>query len=96
MIAVFDQEPDLQVLNGRYGPYISYKKQNYKIPKGQDATNLTLDDVRAIVADEANASKSSRRATTTKKAASAKKTATKKTSTATKSTAKKKTAKAAK
>lgn len=96
VIAVFDQEPDLQVLNGRYGPYISYKKQNYKIPKGQDATNLTLDDVRAIVADEANASKSSRRATTTKKAASAKKTATKKTSTATKSTAKKKTAKAAK
>lgn len=31
----FDEDPDLKVLNGRYGPYISYKKQNYKIPKNK-------------------------------------------------------------
>ena len=53
----FDEEPDLQVLNGRYGPYICYKKQNYKIPRKTDAATLTLDDCRAIIADEANASK---------------------------------------
>ena len=32
IIKTFDDEPDLQVLNGRYGPYICYKKENYKIP----------------------------------------------------------------
>ena len=53
----FDEEPQMQVLNGRFGPYISYNKQNYKIPKKVDATKLTLEECRAIVADEANASK---------------------------------------
>jgi len=32
-IKVFDADPDMQVLNGRYGPYISYQKKNYKIPE---------------------------------------------------------------
>ena len=32
VIKEFDNEPELQVMNGRYGPYISYKKKNYKIP----------------------------------------------------------------
>ncbi len=57
VLKTFDEEPEMQVLNGRYGPYISYKKQNYKIPRKTDAATLTLDDCRAIVADEANASK---------------------------------------
>ncbi|WP_108822082.1 type I DNA topoisomerase [Dysgonomonas sp. Marseille-P4361] len=34
LIKTFSEEPDLQILNGRYGPYISYNKSNYKIPKG--------------------------------------------------------------
>jgi DNA topoisomerase-1 len=82
VIATFAEEPELQVLNGRYGPYISYKKQNFKIPKGKDAAQLTLADVRAIVADESNATKSSARraarAAATKKPAAAKKPATRK------------------
>ena len=57
VLLTFDEEPQLQVLNGRFGPYISYNKQNYKIPKKVDATKLTLEECRAIVADEANASK---------------------------------------
>ena len=69
------------MLNGRYGPYISYKKQNFKIPKGKDAAQLTLADVRAIVADESNATKSSARraarAAATKKPATRKKKAAK-------------------
>jgi len=70
VLRTFDEEPELQVLNGRFGPYISYKKQNFKIPKGQDAAALTLEDCRAIVADEANASKGGaarRRAATTRR-----------------------------
>lgn len=51
------EEPELQVLNGRFGAYISYKKQNYKIPRKINATTLTLEQCREIVADEANASK---------------------------------------
>ena len=57
VLLTFDEEPQMQVLNGRFGPYISYNKQNYKIPKKVDATKLTLEECRAIVADEANASK---------------------------------------
>ena len=71
----------MQVLNGRFGPYICYKKANYKIPKDKDAKALTLADCREIVADEANASKSSVRRAAAKKTtrkATTRKTATKK------------------
>ncbi|MDO5035722.1 MAG: type I DNA topoisomerase [Porphyromonas sp.] len=44
-------DEELQVLNGRYGPYISYKKQNYKIPKGTEAEALTEEEARKIVAE---------------------------------------------
>jgi DNA topoisomerase-1 len=37
----YEDEPDLRVLNGRYGPYISYKKKNYKIPEGVEPADLT-------------------------------------------------------
>ena len=35
---------DLLVLNGRFGPYISYKKNNYKIPKETDPTKINIDE----------------------------------------------------
>lgn len=40
IIKTFDDEPDLQILNGRWGPYIVYKKKNFKIPKGSDPSKL--------------------------------------------------------
>lgn len=40
IIKTFEDEPDLQVLNGRYGPYIAYQKENYKIPSDIDPTTL--------------------------------------------------------
>ena len=61
VIKTFDEEPELKVVNGRYGPYIVYKKQNVKIPKGKDAESLTLEECREIVSDEANVSKGSLR-----------------------------------
>ncbi len=51
VISVFDEEPELRVLNGRWGPYISYKKKNYKIPKKVEATNLTLEDCMKIISE---------------------------------------------
>ena len=46
---------DIQVLNGRYGPYIKEGKNNYKIPRGTKAESLTLEDCRAIIAQAATA-----------------------------------------
>lgn len=46
-----DNDELIQVLNGRYGSYISYKKQNYRIPKETDARLLTLEDCRTIIAN---------------------------------------------
>ena len=57
-ILVFEHEGDeLKVLNGRYGPYISYKKKNFKIPKGTELTTLTLEDCIAIMENPENAPK---------------------------------------
>ncbi len=41
---------DIQVLNGRYGPYITDKKKNAKIPKDRDPKSLTLEECRALLA----------------------------------------------
>ncbi len=66
VLKTFDEEPDLKVMDGRFGPYIVYKKQNVKIPKGKDAEALTLEDCRAIVADESNLSKGAAKRRTTR------------------------------
>ncbi|MBB6610432.1 type I DNA topoisomerase [Pontibacter sp. Tf4] len=44
MIKTFDENPDVQVLNGRYGPYIVVGKKNVKIPKGKEPSELTLQE----------------------------------------------------
>jgi DNA topoisomerase-1 len=51
VIRMFAEEPDLKVLNGRFGAYISYKKGNYKIPKKVEADKLTLEDCMKIIKD---------------------------------------------
>ncbi|MBD5345078.1 MAG: type I DNA topoisomerase [Bacteroides sp.] len=53
VIKTFEGADDLSILRGRFGPYISYKKSNYKIPKTvSDAAALTIDDVMAIIAEQ--------------------------------------------
>jgi DNA topoisomerase-1 len=51
IIREFTEEPDLRVLNGRYGAYISYNKQNYRLPKGTKPEELTLEECRKIVTE---------------------------------------------
>jgi len=46
-----DNNELIQVLNGRYGNYISYKKQNFRIPKDMDAKSLSLEDCKAIISN---------------------------------------------
>jgi DNA topoisomerase-1 len=40
----------IQVLNGRYGPYITDKKKNAKIPKDREPKTLTLEECKALIA----------------------------------------------
>lgn len=44
LIKAFDSNPDIQVLNGRFGPYIKAGKKNVKIPKGRTPEELTLEE----------------------------------------------------
>lgn len=43
IIHEFDHDPIIKVLNGRYGPYMSVGKDNYRLPKGTDPKELTLE-----------------------------------------------------
>ncbi len=43
VIKTFPDNPDMQILNGRYGPYIAYQKKNYKIPENVEPADLNLD-----------------------------------------------------
>lgn len=45
----FDEEPELEIMNGRYGPYIAYKGSNYKIPKDIIPEDLNLDACMEII-----------------------------------------------
>ena len=49
----FEEDPKLEVLNGRYGPYIAYDGKNYRLPKNlhDKAAELSYDECMAIVND---------------------------------------------
>ncbi len=44
LIKQFNENPDVQVLNGRFGPYIKFGKQNVKIPKGKEPGQLSYQE----------------------------------------------------
>ena len=52
---------DLQIINGRYGPYLKSGENNYRIPKGTDVTTLTEADCQAIIAASEPTSKGHKR-----------------------------------
>ena len=68
LIKKFDEDDELELLNGLFGPYIAYKKKNYKLPKGSEPASLTFADCMKIVedADKAPAKKKPARKKTTK------------------------------
>lgn len=67
LIKTFDELPGVEVLNGRFGPYIALHKEgqrksvNYKIPKGTDPASLTADRVKEIMEAQDAAPKTPRR-----------------------------------
>ncbi len=88
LIKSFEERPEIQVIKGRFGPYIKADTENYKIPKGTAAETLTLADVLEIMANSKPSGKSKSKKAPAKKAA-VKKVAPKKSATK-KSAAKKK------
>jgi DNA topoisomerase-1 len=79
IIKSFPEDAKLQILNGRFGPYISYDKANYKIAKGIVPAELSYENCMKIIreAPEKPAKGKARTATaktTTKKASTSKKT----------------------
>ncbi|MGN6396990.1 MAG: type I DNA topoisomerase [Mucilaginibacter sp.] len=48
LIKTFDEDPEVKVLNGRWGPYIEFGKLNVKIPKDKDPNTLTYEECKAL------------------------------------------------
>ncbi|SET50018.1 type I DNA topoisomerase [Hymenobacter actinosclerus] len=69
LIKAFPENPDIQILNGRFGPYIVAGKKNVKIPKGEEPTELTLE--RCLELAEATPDKPAKGGRFAKKAAPA-------------------------
>ncbi len=57
LIKAFDEDPTVKVLNGRWGPYIEFGKQNVKIPKDKDPQTLTFAECKALADADAKAPK---------------------------------------
>lgn len=74
-IKTFDKEK-IQILVGQYGPYIKQGRKNFKIPKGVEANDLTLEQCLEIIEKD---SKGTTKRTTVKKASTEKKTTKKST-----------------
>jgi DNA topoisomerase-1 len=78
IIKEFSEEPELQICNGRYGPYIAYQGANYKIPKDREPKELTLEDTLELIkAQGTKEPKKTAKKSTAKKTASKKATAKK-------------------
>ncbi len=57
LLQKFEEHPEIQVIQGRFGPYIKKEKENYKLPKGSDPKTISLADVLAAIEEqEANPS----------------------------------------
>jgi len=78
-IKTYDEDPEIQVLKGRWGPYISYKKKNYKIPKTTAAAELSFEEAKKLIESQQKNTKTKKAPArkATKKKTTAKKKATK-------------------
>ena len=67
VIKSFAEDSELQVLNGRFGPYIAYKGNNYKLPKGVTPAELELQECYDIVKKQQEGGKAPAKRRYTKK-----------------------------
>jgi DNA topoisomerase-1 len=79
IIKSFPEDDKLQILNGRFGPYISYNKANYKISKGLVPAELSYEDCKKIISEAPEKPAKGKGRSVSAKAATVKKTTKKKT-----------------
>jgi DNA topoisomerase-1 len=48
IIKTFDDDKEVQILNGRWGPYIQYKDRNIRIPKDRDPKSFSLPEIHEL------------------------------------------------
>lgn len=60
-IKTFDAREDVQLLNGKWGPYLKIGKNNYKLPKDKKAEELTLEECLEIAAAQPTTGKKSKK-----------------------------------
>ncbi len=58
ILRTFDEDPELQMLNGHYGPYLSHAGKNYKLPRNKDLEKMTYEECVELMkaADQAESS----------------------------------------
>lgn len=56
LICALGEKGEYQVLNGRFGPYFTFEKNNYKIPKSTDPKTLTAEKCQELVAQQGTSS----------------------------------------
>jgi len=66
-IQVFKHDPEIKILKGQYGPYMTMEKNNYKIPKDKDPAKLTLEECIAMIEEQKKSPKKKRGFTPRKK-----------------------------
>ncbi|MGI9235718.1 MAG: DNA topoisomerase I [Woeseiaceae bacterium] len=72
------EEEGIQVLNGRYGPYITNKAKNARVPKDREPKSLTLDECKELIAAAPERGRRGKKKVTKKKATEKKKAPAKK------------------
>jgi DNA topoisomerase-1 len=81
VLKTFEEDAEIQILSGRYGPYIAYKGKNIPMPKGKEVEALTYADVAEVIKSAGNSEKpaaankkgGARKATASRKAPAKKK-----------------------
>jgi DNA topoisomerase-1 len=69
----FDDQPEIKIIKGKWGPYIKSGTSNYKLPKGTDPLVISLEEVMSAIAEQEANPSPSRRGRFAKKAAAEKK-----------------------
>jgi DNA topoisomerase I len=49
LLRTFSEDANLEILKGKWGPYISYKKSNFKLPKDTNITEISFDEIMKII-----------------------------------------------
>jgi DNA topoisomerase-1 len=52
LLKTFDEDPEMRILVGRYGPYLKHGKSNYKLPKDEEPTSFTYQQCLEIMAQQ--------------------------------------------